>query len=147
MTIIKEFKGEYEFLSNFGRSEFILDGNLYPTVEHYYQANKAANLADKTKILGAKTPGKAKRIGGEIELRPSFENEKLTIMYRGVLEKFKQNQELRKKLIETGSAVLQEGNLWGDTLWGVDLRTGEGENHLGKILMEVRNALREENQK
>jgi hypothetical protein len=37
---------------------------------------------------------------------------------------------------------LVEGNRWGDQFWGVDLRTGLGENHLGKILMKVRDELR-----
>ena len=44
----------------------------------------------------------------------------------------------------TGNLVLEEGNGWHDTFWGVDLKTGEGENHLGRILMQVREELREE---
>lgn len=41
-------------------------------------------------------------------------------------------------LIATGDAILREGNHWGDRFWGVDARTGEGENHLGRLLMELR---------
>ena len=33
---------------------------------------------------------------------------------------------------------------WGDTCWGVDLRTDNGDNHLGRILMQVRRELREQ---
>jgi predicted NAD-dependent protein-ADP-ribosyltransferase YbiA (DUF1768 family) len=57
-----------------------------------------------------------------------------------VLAKFEQFPYLAAKLIETGTATLVEGNHWGDTFWGVDHEQG-GENHLGKILMAVREAL------
>ena len=38
---------------------------------------------------------------------------------------------------------LEEGNWWGDIFWGVDKKTGAGENNLGKILMKVREELRQ----
>ena len=59
-----------------------------------------------------------------------------------VRAKFTQNQELKQQLIGTGDAYLEEGNTWHDTCWGVDLKTGEGQNHLGKILMKVRQELK-----
>jgi predicted NAD-dependent protein-ADP-ribosyltransferase YbiA (DUF1768 family) len=31
---------------------------------------------------------------------------------------------------------------WGDKFWGVDLETGEGENNLGILLMELREMLK-----
>ena len=43
ILVILEFKGEYAFLSNFYPSTFILDGKIYPTVEHYFQAQKTTN--------------------------------------------------------------------------------------------------------
>ena len=49
---------------------------------------------------------------------------------------------LAAALLATGDAVLQQGNTWGDRYWGKDLRTGEGENHLGRLLMERRDLLR-----
>ena len=48
----------------------------------------------------------------------------------------------REKLLDTGNAELQEGNNWGDRYWGVDLKTGYGENRLGRIIMKVRWASR-----
>ena len=47
-----------------------------------------------------------------------------------------------KVLLDTGEEILEEGNTWHDTYWGVDLKTGEGKNMLGSILMRVRNELR-----
>uniref|UniRef100_UPI00345E83CD NADAR domain-containing protein n=1 Tax=uncultured Duncaniella sp. TaxID=2768039 RepID=UPI00345E83CD len=50
------------------------------------------------------------------------------------------NPALAEKLIATGDAELVEGNYWHDTVWGVC--DGVGENHLGKILMRVREELK-----
>lgn len=47
-------------------------------------------------------------------------------------------------LLATGDAVLKEGNTWNDVFWGVSLKTGQGENNLGKILMRVREKLHSE---
>ena len=54
-----------------------------------------------------------------------------------------QNEDLKQLLLATGDLVLEEGNTWHDTFWGVDARTREGENHLGRILMRVRGELAE----
>lgn len=54
------------------------------------------------------------------------------------------NPELLRRLLDTGDLTLIEGNHWGDTFWGVDIRTGKGDNHLGMILMQVREQRRHE---
>ena len=74
-----------------------------------------------------------------LRLRPNWEEKKVSIMREIVLAKFTQNEELGRKLVKTGSAVLQEGNYWGDTFWGIC--KGKGGNWLGRILMEVREEL------
>ena len=62
-------------------------------------------------------------------------------MYEIVLAKFTQNPDLKEELLATGDEHLEEGNTWGDAIWGtVD---GVGENRLGKILMRVRDELNE----
>ena len=55
----------------------------------------------------------------------------------------KENEDLKQRLLATGDKRLVEGNTWGDTFWGVDLRSGRGENQLGRILMRVREELKE----
>ena len=54
------------------------------------------------------------------------------------------HEPLRSKLIATGSEYIQEGNWWGDTFWGVDLKADHphGDNRLGIMLMEIRNGYR-----
>ena len=60
-----------------------------------------------------------------------------------VATKFSQNTDLKQKLIDTYPNILVEGNTWGDTYWGVDITKPNkpGNNKLGEILMEVREAL------
>jgi len=129
-NIVREFQGHYRFLSNF----WWYNGT---TVEHQYQAAKAVNEADRQAILRAKTPGEAKRLGGRVIKRQEFDGQRLVIMKRLLEQKFAV-PELRRKLLDTGDAILQEGNTWGDLFWGIDLKTDVGENHLGKLLMEIR---------
>ena len=57
-----------------------------------------------------------------------------------IFRKFHSNPSLIEKLLTTKDATLIEGNTWGDTFWGMDTRKG-GENHLGIILMDVRDML------
>ena len=61
-------------------------------------------------------------------------------MLRFLRDKFKPGSELAGKLLNTGDAELVEGNHWGDRYWGVC--DGEGQNKLGKLLMQVRGELR-----
>ena len=75
-------------------------------------------------------------------MRKDWEQVKDRIMEEIVRAKFSQNEELKEQLLATGDAQLVEGNRWNDRYWGVDIRSGVGENHLGKILMKVRSELR-----
>lgn len=136
---IASFQGEYRFLSNFYPSEVELDGMVYPTIEHAFQAAKTLNLDMRESIRQASTPGKAKRLGRIAPLRADWLGVRLDVKYGLVKQKFSK-EPLRTKLLNTGDAELIEGNWWGDTFWGVCM--GKGENNLGKILMRVREELR-----
>lgn len=137
---IDSFIGEYRFLSNFFPVEITLDVEVYPTLEHAFQAAKTLSSAERAKVRNAKTPGMAKRLGRQVTLRPDWETSKLSVMYDLVHQKFSKNPVLRADLLETGDRPLIEGNYWKDFFWGVC--NGKGENHLGKILMRVRKELR-----
>ena len=130
--MISCFDGEFAFLSNFYPSP-ITDGNLiFPTVEHYFQAAKTTNMEEYKAIAAADTPGQAKRLGRKVTLRPDWEEVKDQVMLEA----------LRKKLmlLATGEEYLIEGNTWGDKYWGVC--GGIGLNHLGKLLMQIREEVR-----
>lgn len=137
--MIDRFDGGYAFLSNYSASPFRIDYVLFPTMEHYFQANKADNQNDYLRIAYAPTPGEAKRLGRKIQLRPDWEKIKDNIMLIGLRKKFA-DPELRSLLLATGDEELVEGNYWGDTYWGVC--NGVGQNKLGKLLMQVREEIK-----
>ncbi len=142
--MIIEFEDEYAFLSNFYPSTFTHDGIEYPTVEHFFQAAKTLDIAEKKAIAAAATPGKAKRMGRMVRLRPDWEIIKADVMKLGLQLKFK-DPSLAAKLIETGDEELIEGNWWHDNTWGscycVKCSRTPGRNLLGMLLMELRKEL------
>ena len=142
MIKITEFQGTYRFLSNFWKLDrgVVLDGLLYPTVEHAYVAAKTIDPAERERVLVCEKPGQAKRLGRTFTLRDDWEEVRLGIMEDLLRQKFTNNGGyLRDKLLQTRNAILEEGNHWGDHFWGVC--DGVGENHLGKILMKIRGEL------
>lgn len=139
--MIKEFRGDNRFLSNFYPAIVSYEGKKYPTSEHAFQAAKTLDKLAIEKIRMAKTPGKAKRLGRKVVLRDDWDTVRILIMERIVRSKFSNDTALKEKLLATGDQELIEGNHWGDTFWGVC--EGIGENNLGKLLMRVRKYLRE----
>jgi ribA/ribD-fused uncharacterized protein len=137
--IIKNFypNTDYHFLSNFFECDFSFMGVVYKTSEHFFQAAKAINEKSAKKIIDAKTPGMSKSLGRSIVKRKDWEDIKIDVM-RFVLRIKFQDKVLRELLLETGDAILEEGNIWNDRWWGVDEKTREGKNWLGKLLMELR---------
>ena len=135
------FRGEYEFLSNFYPTKISFDGITYYNSEAAYQAQKCLRQTDREQfaLLSA---DESKRLGRKVEAGPDWDDVKLGVMELVVREKFAQNPTLAQDLLDTGERELKEGNRWKDLYWGVDLKTGEGENHLGKILMSLRDDLR-----
>ena len=137
---IAQFQGPYRFLSNFYPATVVFEGITCPTAEHAYQSAKTLDMNERKRIAGLATPSEAKTEGRKLALRADWETAKFDVMERCVRYKFAHNPELRRKLLDTGDAVLEEGNTWGDRVWGV--YQGQGENRLGKILMKVRQELR-----
>lgn len=133
------------FLSNFYVAPIEITGKTYQTTEHYYQAQKAAKSSDRERIRTAPTPHDAANIGRrQIELRPDWETIKYGVMLVALTAKFTQHPSLAAQLLGTGDAYLVEhtvGSVRPDPVWG-DGKAGEGMNWLGKLLMLVRDELR-----
>ena len=134
--MIREFKGEYRWLSNFAPCKIMLDGEEYDSVENAYQASKTLNHNERLKFKNI-TPGQAKRLGRKITIRDDWSKVKLSVMYSLLIQKYA-NPPYKNMLIETGYIRIEEGNTWNDTFWGVCLETGKGQNNLGKMIMEIR---------
>lgn len=137
-TSISSFTGDYRWLSNFHPCRIEDGGVEFGSVEAAYQSNKADNLDDFL-LFADLTPGQAKRLGREIKIRSDWDDIKVMVMHRLLIEKFWHHVNLRELLLNTGDLELIEGNNWGDTFWGVC--NGVGENMLGKLLMNVRDTI------
>lgn len=134
--MVKEFQGDHRWLSNFYPCTVVLDGVTYPSIENAYQAAKTTNQDERIAFRECK-PGQAKRAGRSVTVRPDWDCIKLDVMAELTKQKYK-HKNLRSMLLSTGEQYIQEGNRWGDTFWGVCLKTNKGENNLGRIIMMVR---------
>lgn len=141
MSIIKEFKDEYRWLSNFWPVLINVEGITYHHVEGAYMAMKTTNIEERRDIALMINPGMAKRAGKQVTLRPDWDKMKVRVMYNLLKLKFAPGSDLASKLLATENALLIEGNAWNDTFWGVC--KGQGQNRLGLLLMRVRNELKE----
>lgn len=140
---IDMFREEYEFLSNFYPAKMEFENITYHNSEAAYQAQKCKYSEDKLKFANMYAD-EAKKFGRKVEMREDWDEVKVDLMTKIVEAKFYQHPELAIRLLETGDKPLKEGNYWGDVFWGIDHITGEGENHLGQILMELRRKYCEE---
>lgn len=136
---IKNFRKEYFFLSNFYPCEVEYEGDIYPSSEHAFQAAKTTDRNARSYFRVCDSAATAKQAGRKLQLRSDWEAIKDDVMYAVVSSKFTRNEHLKKMLLDTGDAYLEEGNNHGDTYWGTV--NGNGKNTLGKILMRVRKEL------
>lgn len=128
--------------SNFAPFPIKLDGEVWPTSEHYFQAQKFEDKAYRQKIRETRSPMQAARMGRDRKqkLRQDWEAVKDGIMRKAVRAKFTQHEQLRLLLLSTGEAKIVE-HTQNDDYWG-DGGDGSGKNMLGRILMQVREELR-----
>jgi ribA/ribD-fused uncharacterized protein len=148
---------ENRFLSNMYEAKIQVDGITFPTVEHYFQWSKAKKFGDadiQNKILKTESPKSAKAYGKKVK---PFDGEiwgemAVSVMKTAVKAKFMQHPDLLDKLRKTGTKLLAEadprGKFWGigtsaDTSKAKDSSRWPGKNMMGKILMELRDELKE----
>jgi len=143
-TLIKFYKvnDSYGIFSNFSPSPIILVSQIWPTVEHFFQASKFHDIAVVDKILAIKSPMDAAKEGRNRnnKLRPDWEQVKDLIMYKAVKAKFLQHPDMKSILLKTGDWLIIEHTA-NDNYWA-DGGDGTGKNMLGILLMRVREELR-----
>jgi ribA/ribD-fused uncharacterized protein len=143
--MIREFQGEWRFLSNFWPVQIWIDGMKFASVEHAFQAAKTLVPEEKIGIRNKLTPGQAKRAAKFITLRPDWFEIREQVMEELVRQKFTKHKALQLDLLATGEQDIVEGNTWHDVFWGVcncETHKGQGENILGKILMKIRKEIK-----
>ena len=152
------FFSEHNSLSNFHMSTFDIEGLKFNCNEQFYQYSKALHFNDKVtveKILKEQNPINQKKMGKKVSGYNEGARAQVCddVMLKGLLEKFKQNVDLKAKLLGTHLLMLYEANEY-DTYWGIgvpqrnkkclDTSLHKGENKLGKLLVHVRNKMVEE---
>lgn len=136
----------YGAFSNLYKRSVELDGVVYPTSEHAYQAGKARKPAVREWLMSAPTPALLAMAAHGLyywDIAPGWSTTKFDRMRRVLMAKFAQHDDLKTLLLETGDARLVESatvdnevnRLWGEV-------NGVGRNMLGQLLMEVRDQLR-----
>lgn len=135
--------GDYGCFSNFSRHPVYLKNKRWPTSEHYFQAQKFAETKHEEEVRLTSKPMKAAEMGRDRKrpLRNDWEKVKDDIMREAVMAKFTQLKDLTGILLGTDDAMIIEHTA-NDRYWA-DGGDGTGQNMLGKILMEVREAIRE----
>lgn len=133
---------EFGEFSNFAPYPIKVGGKVWPTSEHYFQAQKFEDGSYREKILRAKTPSVAARLGRDrkMKLRRDWESVKVGIMRQALEAKFTQHENLKELLLSTGDLRLVEHTV-NDAYWG-DGGDGKGKNMLGRLLEQVREWLR-----
>jgi len=128
--------------SNFAPFAIDLDGAQWPTVEHYYQAQKFSDPDVRETIRKAGKPIIAKSLAEKHKaaIRSDWDDVKDQVMYRAVSAKFTQHAGLRDLLLATGAEDIAE-SAPSDYYWGIG-REGTGQNKLGRIMERIRAELR-----
>jgi ribA/ribD-fused uncharacterized protein len=134
---------DFGCFSNFSAHPMRIGGKLWPTSEHYFQAQKFKEVEYREKIRKANSPMIAARMGRDRKkpLRRDWESVKVGVMRDAVRAKFTQHADIREILLSTGDAKIVE-HTERDSYWG-DGGDGSGKNMLGRILMEIRDELKE----
>jgi ribA/ribD-fused uncharacterized protein len=130
--------------SNFAPFAIDLDGTWWPTVEHYYQAQKFTDPALQQSIRQAAQPIIAKTLAdaNKSAIRTDWDAIKDAVMYRAVRRKFELHPALKAMLLATGDEDIAEANP-ADSYWGVG-GDGNGLNKLGHIMVRIRAELHTE---
>ncbi|MBF5004491.1 NADAR family protein [Diaphorobacter caeni] len=144
--------------SQWFHAEFTVDGERYPTAEHFMMAEKARLFGDeeaRAQVLLAGSPASAKQLGRGVRHfdEGRWHAERFDIVVNGNVAKFGQNPALRDYLLCTGHRVLVEASP-RDRIWGIGMgasnpdaerpQNWRGQNLLGFALMAARERLRSE---
>lgn len=151
---IREFRGQYRWLSNFWEVPIRGTGVItYRSVENAYQAAKLVNPGESGEHLQFQccSPSQAKMLGRRVRCRNDWDSIKLEVMEELIRQKFRgprgEHRALGERLAATDGQSLVEGNMWHDNFWGKcecwNCAGKEGLNHLGKILMKIRGEILE----
>lgn len=143
---------ENAYLSNWFYSDFVKNGVRYSSMEQYMMHQKAITFGDMEtaeRIMAATDFGEIKALGRQVRNYDDriWSGIRQIVVYEGLLEKFRQNPELKEQLLATDDAMLAEC-AFSDRIWAIGLTMQDvnrmniekwrGQNLLGFALMQVR---------
>lgn len=135
-----EKTGKYKSFSNFSNHPIELNGYVWKTVEHYFQAQKFKGTPYFDYIRNLDTPKEAAYEGRKYPLPPNWKAIRYDIMKKAVKAKLLQHPEVAELLLSTGDQEIVENNP-KDEIWA-NGNNNSGTNLFGKILMELRKELK-----
>ena len=142
-------------LSQWWKSSFRIDDDIYCCMEQYMMAEKARLFHDNEtleKIMNSNNPKQIKDLGRQVR---NFDEalwikNRYSIILKGNYAKFSQNEDLKEFLTGTKNKVLVEASPY-DKVWGIGMSSDDenienpllwkGLNLLGFALMEVRDEM------
>lgn len=123
-------------------------GIKYHTVERAFQAHKSIDKETRLRFTDMSvTEGDIKKLGRNIQIRPDWDDIKIDVMRKFVVQKYKFNLDHQAELLRSRPYDLVEWNRWHDNFWGVCIcdkctKFGiHGQNHLGHIVMAIRTSI------
>jgi hypothetical protein len=145
MTEIRFYRvsGEHGYLSNLFPVMMTFGGMIFTSAEAAYQFGKAKDPATAEWLVSAPKPHLCAITAHALlpyDVRDEWKEVKVQRMKDVALAKFSQHPSLAEQLLGTGDAILIEDSQV-DAFWGIG-KKGNGQNMLGKILMETREMLR-----
>ena len=143
-TVLVSMEDATDPLSAWSRHGFELDGEAWPSVAHYFEAMKFMDTDLRKAICGAESPNAARRLArrNRRRIRDDWNRVQQTYMTRGVYRKCRTSEDAAAALLGTGERHIMETSQY-DYYWGCG-RDTRGLNTYGKVLMQVRERLREE---
>lgn len=144
------------YFSNWYRAPFVINGKQFSSIEQFMMYEKAMLFDDyeiADKVLQTEDAGEIKALGRQVKNYDDhvWNGRRQIIVFRGLMEKFGQNPELKAALLETGDALLAECEP-KDRIWGIGMSIDDprrlnpaewdGQCLLGYTLIEVREQLK-----
>ena len=131
-------------LASWSKYHFELDGENWPSVEHYYQGMKFEPGELREAIRNANHPKKAQELAStnKKQIRGDWKDVREVMMTRAIYIKCRTHESVTDLLLATDDQIIIENSQY-DYFWGCG-RDGRGRNAFGKALMAVREKLRAE---
>lgn len=142
------FQGSHAYVSNFYQTEIEYRDHMFTSAEQAFQWAKATQCNDlciADKILEVDDPYVIKKLSEEITTNHKWALEEEQVLHEIVKQKFKQNQALYDRFVNSNHTAYYEctvGNVWGcgSKLNAIDLDPEilKGKNRFGLILTALK---------